>query len=131
MSDWQDRILTGIADRKRPPRTTEKGRSGAVYPSEFNGSLNRLHLHLDTVFIALLDRAARKRNVNRSSYMRRALAVLISHDLGIPVEQVLHHSPAQGRYGGVQDRRGQRDHAEGIEQWCPHPGCAGKHFVKN
>lgn len=122
--------MSGIAERKRPSRTTEKGRSGAPYPSEFSGTLNRLHLHLDLVFIRLLDKACRVRDVNRSSYMRRAIALQIAHDLKMPVLDVLRHSPAQGQYGRHQTERGRRDRGQGIEDWCPHPGCDGKHLTK-
>lgn len=122
--------MSGIAERKRPT-TSRPSRGGATYESEFNGTLNRLHLHLDIVFIRLLDRAARKRDVNRSSYIRRALAVMIAHDLRLPIREVLYHSPAIGRYGQVQTNRGKRDRAQDIEDWCPHPGCDGKHLTKN
>lgn len=123
--------MRGIAERKRPVATTRKGQSGATYESEFKSTLNRTHLHLDLAFIRLLDRACQKRDVNRSSYMRRAIAVQIAHDLGMSIQSVLWHSPSVGRYRSHQINKGKRDRAEGIEQWCPHPGCGGKHFIKN
>jgi hypothetical protein len=121
--------MSGIAERKRPT-TSRPSRGGATYESEFNGTLNRLHLHLDLVFIRLLDRAAKVKDVNRSSYIRRSIAVMIAHDLGLTIQEVLIHSPAIGRYGQHQTNRGRRDRSQDIEHWCPHPGCDGKHFTK-
>lgn len=121
--------MSGIAERKRPTPTTRKGRSGATFESEFTGTLNRTHLHMDMAFVHLIDLAAKKRDVNRSSYMRRAIALLLAHDLGLPIKDVLWRSPAIGRYGKHQTNKGKRDRAEDIRGWCPHPGCTGKHLV--
>jgi hypothetical protein len=130
VSDWQDRIMSGIAERKRPT-TSRPSRGGATFESEFKDTLQRTHLHMDLAFIRLIDRAAKKRDVNRSTYMRRAIAIQLAHDLGLNVYKVLWHSPAPGRHGRVQTDRGQRDRGDDIENWCPHPCCDGKHLTKN
>lgn len=130
MTDWQERVMSGIAENQHPT-TTRSSYGGACFESEFKGSLSPTRVHLDLAFVGLIDRAARTRDVNRSSYMRRAIAMMIAHDLGMDIRDVLWHSPAIGRHGKHQTNRGKRDRGEGIESWCAHPGCEGKHLTKN
>lgn len=123
MSDWQDVVMAQLGQRHQ-----KKARGPAPYPGSFRRDLIPLHFHCAREFIGFIDKAARKRDVNRSSYVRRAIAVAIAHDLGMNIRDLLYHSPAIGAFGKHQYYRGHRDTAEGIEQWCPHPGCEGEHL---
>jgi hypothetical protein len=87
-----------------------------------------LHFHSSVEFIRLLVKAAQLRDVNKSSYSRRAIALLIAHDLGMPIHEVLYETPCIGRWGKIQNSPGERDLGEDIENWCPHPGCDGEHL---
>ncbi|HEU4913073.1 MAG TPA: hypothetical protein VFV76_14380 [Actinomycetes bacterium] len=124
MADWQDTVMGKVGERTR-----KKGSRGpAPYPGAFSHDLTPLHFHCGVQFIRLVDSAARDRGVNRSTWVRRTLAVGIADALVLPVRDVLYHSPAPGPFGGHQFHRGQRDTGEGIEAWCPHPGCDGSHL---
>lgn len=86
-------------------------------------------------FTAYLDAAALTREVTRSGYLRRAVAVAVAHDLGIDVRTILLHSVdpvVTWSSARVHKPEGgfapQRDHGVGIESWCPHPGCDGSHL---
>jgi hypothetical protein len=131
-TDWRDDILRRVHQRVDPDppirRRRRPNRSEAAYASVFGRELYRSTLFLTVEFTGMLDAAAKARDVNRSTYYRRALAVMLAYDLSLPIREVLWWSPAQGRYGRVQTRRGQRDDGDGIEGWCPHPGCDGAHL---
>jgi hypothetical protein len=102
-------------------------RRGARYKSVFPG-LTRTHLFMPVSFFALIEQACQQRDVNRSTYMRRAIALTLAHDLNLPIHDVLSNSPAPGPYRSKQFNRGQSDDGADIESWCPHPGCQGEHL---
>ena len=129
-SDWQETLMERVATRLDKPKVKEH-RAGAVYESVFDERLQRLHLHVSVPFLFMLSKACKERGWNRSTYMRRALAVQIAKDLGVSVLDVLHRSPSEGLHGHVQRNRGGRDSGVGIETFCPHPGCTGEHLTKS
>ena len=93
--------------------------------------MNPLQFSCTRKFVAYLSAAALSREINRSTYARRVLAVAIAHDLGIDVREVLWHTPVPRPPGPqkiVGEKSGERDLGEGIEHWCPHPGCDGSHL---
>lgn len=115
--------------RNRRQREAKPPGKDAVYDGAFSGHLAPIRVHGAPEFVVMMDAAAKRRGVNRSSWIRRTLAVGIAHDLGINIRSVLHWSPAIGPYGKqIQWQRGGRDDGTGIEQWCPHPGCTGDHL---
>lgn len=123
--DWYGSVKAALEQRR-----VKTGRTGpAVHPGAFRHAMHPLNFATSSEFMVLLDRAAREvRDVNRSSYVRRAVAMLVAHDLGMPVHQVLWETPCVGRWGKIQNSPGERDAGEGIEAWCPHPGCSGGHL---
>jgi hypothetical protein len=123
MSDWQQNIMDAMGKKME-----RKANGPAPYRGAFRHELMPLHIHCAREFVGLIEKAARLRDVNRSSYIRRSIAVLLAHDLNMPITDVLYHSPAIGPHGRHQWRRGERDQGEGINQWCPHPGCDGHHL---
>jgi hypothetical protein len=110
-------------------RHAASGRAKTV----FGRTLRPLQLTATLAYVAFIDRAAQGRNVNRSTYIRRALAVAAGADLGVPVKVILWESPKPGGFRNDKMRTkdgGERDTGEGIEDWCPHPGCDGAHLTQ-
>lgn len=79
--------------------------------------------------------AAEKAGVRRSTFVRRAAAVQAAYILGIDVRMILFEAPSakkwDNHYVPGEQAAGLRDLGEGIEAWCPHPGCSGDHLVPN
>jgi hypothetical protein len=123
-TDWYANVQEALASRRH--KKTERG--PAVHPGAFRHKMNPLAFNTSNEYMVLLDSAARLRDINRASYVRRALSLLVAHDLGMPIHQVLWETPCIGRWGKVQNRPGERDAGEGIENWCPHPDCDGDHL---
>lgn len=123
-TDW----YRGVKEKLEERRTKTARKGPAVHPKAFRHSLTPLHFATSSEFMVLIDQAARRRNVNRSSYVRRAVAMLIARDLVLPVHRVLWETPCIGEWGKIQNAPGERDAGEGIENWCPHPGCRGEHL---
>jgi len=129
---WQENMLARVHAVQDPPpairvRRRER-RDGAGYASAFGRTLFRVHLHTSVEMVGLIDRAARVRGVNRSTLIRRAVALVVADALAMDIRDVLYHSPGHGAYGAHQTDRGSRDDGAGIETWCPHPGCDGSHL---
>lgn len=122
--DWRSRVIDTLAQRR--VKTARKG--PAIHEGAFHRSLHPVNFNASMEFMHLFHQAAKLRNVNLSSYGRRAISLLIAHDLGLPIHQVLWETPCIGRYGRVQNSPGERDAGEGIEAWCPHPDCDGAHL---
>jgi len=123
-SDWIANVEAALA-----ARYAKKGRKGpAVHPGAFRRHLSPLSFAVSSEFMRLLDGAAVARDVNRASFARRAIALQVAHVLGMPIHQVLYETPCPGRWGRIQNAPGERDLGEGIENWCPHPGCTGDHL---
>lgn len=121
---WQDNVLDAMAQRHQ----RRGSRGPQPHPEAFRLALMPLHFHADHAFVALIDSAAAQRDINRSSYVRRAIAAMVAHDLDLPIRDVLHHCPAPGPYRRMQYQRGQRDDGTGITLWCSHPHCDGSHL---
>jgi hypothetical protein len=120
--NWKANIMAGIAEQRKRNR-----RTGTVFGTE----LRPLQLTATIKFVRYADEAARTLNVNRSTFMRRAIAVAASKITGTDVFTILYESPAASGYGDQRMRvktGGARDTGEGIGAWCPHPGCDGSHF---
>lgn len=122
--NWRQNLAKAIEER----RLGQHNKGPAKHPGAFNRIGHILNLTCDWDFVALMDAAAKVTGYNRSTFMRRAIAIQVAHVLKMPVHQVLWHSPAPGPYGGRQFYAGKRDHGEDIENWCPHPGCEGEHL---
>jgi len=120
---WQDKVLADV----RASGTTHK-RSGVV----FGRDLKPLQFACTVQFLHYVMEAAKVMGMNRSTYVRRVLAVHAAHVLNVPVRTILWESPEAKRWGyttiAPQLRRKERDDGAGIEMWCPHPGCTGEHL---
>jgi hypothetical protein len=119
---WREQVV-----RHYNERHAEAGRAKTV----FGRALRPLQLSATLAYVAFIDKAAAQRGVDRSTYARRALAVLASSDLGVPVKVILWESPKPRHRGAVRARfqeGGARDEGDGIRDWCPHHGCDGAHL---
>lgn len=120
---WQEDIVAKVA--AKPRRHESK-------TTPFGPALKPLQFAATVPFMVFINAAAKVMGVNRSTYVRRVLSVHASQVLGVPVRTILYETPkplddAVQRLPKDQ-RRGLRDLGEGIEQWCPHPGCDGDHL---
>jgi hypothetical protein len=120
---WQDKVL---ADVRAKDHGTESMRTA------FGRALKPMHLACTVGFVVYVNRAAAAMGVNRSTFVRRAVAVHAAHALGIDVRTILWESPRARAWGEHtlprEQSRGLRDDGTGIENWCPHPGCDGSHL---
>ena len=120
---WQDKVLADV----RAAGTAHK-RTGTV----FGRDLKPLQFACTLQFLHYVMAAAEAMAANRSTYVRRVLAVHAAHVLGVPVRTILWESPDPKVWGyhpvAPQLRTKERDDGEGIEGWCPHPGCTGEHL---
>lgn len=123
-SNWYDKVAENLAARH--VKHTNYGPQ--INPNSFRQHMVVLQFKSTGKWVEMLSRAARQRNVNRSAYSRRAVSILVAHDLGIPLQEVLQETPMLGTYGVVQNKPAARDDGKGIENWCPHPGCDGEHL---
>jgi hypothetical protein len=123
-TDWRTAITQAL--EKRHEKTARKG--PAVHPGAFRRSLHPMNFNTSFEFLGLLHKAAEQRDVNTSTYVRRAVALLIAHDLDMPIHQVVWETPCPGRWGRIQNSPGERDLGEDIHNWCPHPDCDGEHL---
>lgn len=81
----------------------------------------------------LVHEAAARHGISMSSYARRALSVHVAADMDLLVRDVLALCPSLTPPKYAQRATGMRrggtvDDGEGIEKWCPHPGCDGAHL---
>jgi hypothetical protein len=122
--DWKKTVVANYEKRHQANSKRAK--------TVFGRTLRPLQLTATLEFVAFVDRAAQRRDVNRSTYVRRTLAVAVARDLGVPVRVVLWESPKPGGFRNEKIRvrdGGERDEGQGIEDWCPHPGCDGAHLA--
>jgi hypothetical protein len=115
---WQDAVLSSVRNRDRGTESLNTAFGRALKPMNFSCTV---------AYVLYVNRAARAMGVNRSTYVRRALAVHAAHVLGIDVREILWESPAPRRWD-PQQAKGLRDDGFGIGAWCPHPGCDGSHL---
>jgi hypothetical protein len=127
---WEVRALAAVTGRRKRGRRGRKP-GYVVNPSVFDKPLVPTNTSYTPEFMRLLSLAAERRDVNRSTYIRRAVALVMSADLDLPIGDILYHSPAPGRWQALQRNPGGRDEAVGIDQWCPHPGCDGSHLRRS
>ena len=122
--DWQQRVL----ERMRKPEGTRgpKRSSRVKLHDQYRTTVN-----LTSVMGGLLLRVCRQRDINRTGYVRRVLAVHIAAELDMPITAVLRGTPTPVR---LNERRFwvdsfPQDDLTGIETYCPHPGCDGRHLT--
>lgn len=120
---WQEDIVAKVAAKPRNHESTTTPFGPALKPLQFAATIP---------FMRYINGAAQQMGVNRSTYVRRALAVHAANVLGMDVRLILFETPTPLN-AGVQrlpkdQRRGLRDLGVGIEEWCPHPGCDGEHL---
>ena len=80
----------------------------------------------------LIHEAAARHGISASSYARRALSLHLAADLDLNLREILWLCPELNppKYNQVGNMRkgNSHDDGEGIEKWCPHPGCDGTHL---
>jgi hypothetical protein len=121
---WQDRVIAQVQATNTRQRESKR--------TPFGPDMKPLQFSCTTHFLNYVAAAAEAMGVNRSTFIRRTLAVQAAAVLGVDVRLILFESP-QALAHGVhalprQLSEGVRDHGEGIEAFCPHPGCAGGHL---
>lgn len=108
MSDWRQRLVKNMIERDAKRR-------------EKRGWMQRLHLFISPAMADLVDKAAKRRNMTKGSYIRRALAVVVGHDLGIPWREVNADNPVVLEYGkhghSSKGAAKKRDDGEGFGDW--------------
>lgn len=117
--DWQTELLRRVAERPRD-RSRVSRRYGAV-------------LNLGAALWAALDAACEQVDLNRSAYVRNALAVQIAHHRNLKAADLMATTPMSTGWERYAWR------ASGVDNWpkddgghlhlfCPHPGCDGAHL---
>lgn len=78
-------------------------------------------VNMTPVLRGAVDKAAKSRGINRAGYIRRALAVLAAHDLGLDWRELVATGPAPMVYGRTAYSRDfparLRDNGEGYGDW--------------
>jgi hypothetical protein len=98
------------------------------YQRKGNPRLGPLQVKVSLPFLGLMDEAAQRLNVNRSTLIRRAVAVQIAAVLGRDIAGVLRYCPNPKPWGFNGWPGEEMDDGTGIEHFCPHPGCDGSHL---
>lgn len=99
------------------------------YRRKGNPRLGPLQVQVALPFLSLMDEAAKRIGVNRATFIRRALAVQIAAILGRDIHSVLRYSPSAKPWGvNHGSNKDTTDDGDGIEWFCPHPGCRGSHL---
>lgn len=109
---WVDKVLSDV--RAKHPHGETLG------PLQFKVPID---------FVRAIDAAAHKRSLSRTGYVRRALAVMVAADLSMEVRDLLRILPNPLTRGAAPRTPRTADDGEGIEDWCPHPGCDGRHLI--
>jgi hypothetical protein len=101
------------------------------YSRKGHPRLGPLQVKVALPFLRLMDEAARRRGVNRSTFIRRSVAVQIAAALDRDLLLLLRLCPSAKPWGGQFElyTAEQVDEGERIEAWCPHPGCDGSHLT--
>lgn len=103
---WQERALARVHERQKKSR---KGRR-----------TNGITLFYEQPFRVLLDAAAERRGITMNGYARRAIAAMIAHDLGVPMEVIGQSLPGPTPYGvrnpGGRTHKGYDD-MQGYGDW--------------
>lgn len=93
-----------------------------------NPRMGPLQVKVSLPFLRLMDEAARRMNVNRSTFIRRSVAVMIARVLDRDVHGILRYCPDPKPWGFNQFPGSAMDDGTGITMWCTHPGCDGSHL---
>lgn len=128
---WRDTLAQRVLHR---PGRTYRLPSGATYnngrPAILPGRDAMIQIRASHELIAALSGAARSRNVSRSTYIRRHLAVAIAADTGADPRALLATLPKPVPFGSSGGSRGKSaDDGVGLDDWCTHPGCDGAHLL--
>ena len=94
-----------------------------------NPTLGPLQVKVSLPFLKLMDEAAKRMNVNRSTFIRRAVAVQIAKVLDRDVYGILTYCPEAKPWGFDKFPGKKMDDGSGIQNWCTHPGCSGSHLL--
>jgi hypothetical protein len=122
VTDWREVVMARYVDARK--------RNG-FSSGRFRRDLHPLQFSCTKEYAAFLQAAAQQVNVNRSTFVRRALAVGMASVLKVDVRDILYHSPKPRPFGPIRQvglGAGEHDMGDGIESWCPHPGCDGEHL---
>lgn len=100
------------------------------YRARKPGSLGPLQVKVAVDYLTILNQACRVAGVERNTFIRRAVAVHAAAVLGVNPRSLLQHCPPPRQWGQSAKRAGldEVDTGEGLEKWCPHPGCDGAHL---
>jgi hypothetical protein len=101
--------------------------------TKFGKDLKPLQFACTVQFVVYVNHAAKAMGVNRSAYVRRALAVVTAGVLEMSVHDLLRETPIALPWGAGPlpprlQAKGMHDTGEGIDAYCPHPGCTGGHL---
>lgn len=113
--NWRERLVDAVGNN----RNTRNSHGLTMATMSFRAS---------TEFGRLISRAAKSRGVTRASYIRRVIGVALAADLQMPIVEVVGLGPRLTEPGKHSSMKVDLDTGEGVELWCPHPGCRGQHF---
>ena len=105
---WEERAMRRVASRQKGSQRSTERKHG-------------MYLFFDDDFRIFLDEAAQRRNISMTGYMRRAVAAMVAHDLGIPYEAVVRHSAQPTTYNQTSARGPQKktfDDGQGHGVWA-------------
>lgn len=125
---WREDLIASIMERRRKAQPKANPDSPAI------GAMLRVVGRPE--WVDLMHKAAAVQGYSLSTYARRVLSISAALDLDMDVHDLLAlcPEPTAPKYAvGNQGRRtlyraGSVDTGEGIEKWCPHPGCDGEHL---
>lgn len=128
--NWRKDVMAKIAAN----RESILEKRGIKNPSEaLTTTRTQITFVCKREWLDIIHEAALSRGIATSSYARRLLSIAAAKDLGINLRDLLaltpELTPTQWSPGGGLRKSGTRDNGEGIEDWCPHPGCDGSHFT--
>lgn len=123
--DWLANFLQRRSERANH---STKGRYRGIAT---DGSVISLNVRRE--FMKALDEACQVTNLSRASYIRRALTLTVAKHIGSHPLALVQLHPQTTAYGGQANPRAgvfPPDDGVGLEAFCPHPDCDGKHLVE-
>lgn len=82
---WEERAMARVHARQKKSRAGRR--------------THGMNIFFEPQLRVYLDAAAHKRGITMNGYVRRAIMALLSHDLGLPLEEIGQHMPGAGPYG--------------------------------